>query len=231
MMKEKPTAPGDLRFRDDTLSVDLWYPRSKNDPDSPRSFDNPVAVIVGLVDVRAADDIRIEYDFERDGWSIRQASVFEWPIGDTVCDPDWQEVAFVQAWGRQKNAADTEQVGNAPGPLVIVDIPIGPRAWFSVDWTIAADKWIAMAPGRTLEMWCNLPHELRNEFASSECAIRRARGVADPDESTPSWALKALPAIGPLDWTNPKPSGFGLAMPITDPGTSRYDADPVESEE
>ena len=42
----------------DSVHVDLWYPRTAN----------PIkAVQVGLVDVRAADDIRIEYDFDRDG--------------------------------------------------------------------------------------------------------------------------------------------------------------------
>jgi gentisate 1,2-dioxygenase len=54
------------------------------------------------MDVRAADSIRISYDHERDGWKIEQASTFEWEANDTVCDPDWQEVAFVQAWGRER---------------------------------------------------------------------------------------------------------------------------------
>ena len=72
--------------------VELWYPRL-----------NPPRVIhVGLVDVRAADDIRIHYDFNRDGWVIQQASRFEWAADDDVMDPDWQEVAFVQAWARER---------------------------------------------------------------------------------------------------------------------------------
>jgi hypothetical protein len=53
--------------------------------------------------VRAADDIRIHYDFERDGYVIEQASTFTWSIDDEECDPDWQEVAFIQAWAREKN--------------------------------------------------------------------------------------------------------------------------------
>lgn len=79
----------------ETIAVDLEYPRCEG---------RPKFVRLGLVDVRAADDIRISYDFERDGWKIEQASTFEWDGGDEVCDPDWKEVAFVKAWGREKKA-------------------------------------------------------------------------------------------------------------------------------
>ena len=37
-----------------------------------------------------------------DGWKIEQASTFSWSADEKVCDPDWQEVAFIQAWGREK---------------------------------------------------------------------------------------------------------------------------------
>ncbi|MEK7093361.1 MAG: hypothetical protein AAB927_02645 [Patescibacteria group bacterium] len=76
----------------DTKRVDLEYPRSQEEK----------YIEVGLMDVRAADSIRISYDFERDGWMIEQASIFEWGADDAVCDPDWQEVAFVQAWARER---------------------------------------------------------------------------------------------------------------------------------
>lgn len=82
--------------RGDTLDVELMYPRS-----------NPITKVqVGLCDVRAADSILIEYDFERDGWSIKQASIFSWKAENTVMDSDWQEVAFVQAWGREKEEVE-----------------------------------------------------------------------------------------------------------------------------
>jgi len=55
-------------------------------------------VVLNLVDVRAADPIRVSYDFERDGWKIEQSSVFEWDANDRECDPCWREVAFVKAW-------------------------------------------------------------------------------------------------------------------------------------
>lgn len=68
--------------------IDLIYPRS-----------NPVtmrSVEIGLEDVRAADSIRVSYDFDRDGWVIQQNATLE--SGEML--DDWQEVAFVKAWGR-----------------------------------------------------------------------------------------------------------------------------------
>lgn len=47
----------ELRIHQDTLRLELLYPRN-----------NEVKKMqVGLCDVRATDDILIEYDFERDG--------------------------------------------------------------------------------------------------------------------------------------------------------------------
>jgi hypothetical protein len=46
----------------------------------PGVGDNPTHIVLGLEHVRAADSIRMSYDFERDGWVIEQASKFEWPI-------------------------------------------------------------------------------------------------------------------------------------------------------
>jgi hypothetical protein len=76
----------------DTLDIEFWYPRSNE----IKYFN------IGLMDVRAADSIRISYDFDRDGYKIEQASTFSWDCDDKVCDPDWQEVSFIQAWARQK---------------------------------------------------------------------------------------------------------------------------------
>jgi hypothetical protein len=71
--------------------VGLWYPRHDG---CARYLE------VCLMDVRAADNLRISYDFDRDGWVIEQASIFRWEENDGECDPDWQEVCFVRAWGR-----------------------------------------------------------------------------------------------------------------------------------
>jgi hypothetical protein len=81
-----------VRQQDRRISVALCYPDVEQ---------NINAVEIELVDVRAADSILVSYDKGRDGWSIKQASKFEWEPGDEVCDPDWQEVAFIQAWARQ----------------------------------------------------------------------------------------------------------------------------------
>ena len=77
----------------DTKKVVLEYPRNEG---------NPKFVEVDLMCVRAADGLRISYDFERDGWKIEQAAIFSWDAEDEKCDPDWQEVAFVKAWAREK---------------------------------------------------------------------------------------------------------------------------------
>lgn len=85
--------PEKLQRHGDSLHVDLWYPRSD---------DSAKFIQVGLMDVRAADDLRISYDFERDGWKIEQASVSEWEADDEVCDQGWKETAFVKAWPFEK---------------------------------------------------------------------------------------------------------------------------------
>lgn len=74
------------------LRIDMVYPRNN---------DNVNEVEVGIECVRAADSILISYDFDRDGYSIKQASRFEWFDGEDP-DSDWQEVAFIPAWGRQQ---------------------------------------------------------------------------------------------------------------------------------
>ena len=84
----------DARQDGDSYDISLWYPRQ-------REIQN---LRVSLMDVRAADDIRISYDFGRNGWMIEQASVFEWASNDTVCDPAWTESAFLPAWQYEKEA-------------------------------------------------------------------------------------------------------------------------------
>ena len=91
-MSDDPDAHKEyFRKTDEALLVELWYPRN----DDERRF-----VQVGLCCVRAADDIQIEYDFDRDGWVIRQQGGVEIPGGiEHVENEPWVEVAFVQAWG------------------------------------------------------------------------------------------------------------------------------------
>lgn len=79
-------------WADSRLHVDLWYPRVTEG----RAVRE---VQVGLMDVRAADDIRISYDFDRDGWVIKQQPELD---EDAEDEAPWIEVAFVQAWGAGK---------------------------------------------------------------------------------------------------------------------------------
>lgn len=86
----RPDEP-DVEVHGATLHANLWYPRLEGAIN---------AVEVGLVDVRAADDIRISYDFDRDGWLIEQASIFDWGVNDANPDQGWKESAFIPAWGK-----------------------------------------------------------------------------------------------------------------------------------
>lgn len=75
----------------DNLRVDLEYPRSNNIK----------SITVSLLDVRAADDLNISYDFDRDGWVIRR-DIGYW-TGESLSQ-EWvvteenAEIAFIPAW-------------------------------------------------------------------------------------------------------------------------------------
>ncbi len=86
--------------RGEELTVDLLFPPYEGDQNPEHKVRY---VVVGLEHVRAADDVRVSYDFGRNGWVIQQAQVFSWPCDDTVCDPEWKEVAFVPAWGSERD--------------------------------------------------------------------------------------------------------------------------------
>lgn len=81
------------------VHVEVCYPRLGATPE----------VTVGLMDVRAADDIRLHYDFERDGWVVsQQVSVYVEDMGAGIGHPDgplWREVAFIEAWSEQEQAS------------------------------------------------------------------------------------------------------------------------------
>ena len=77
----------------DTVYIELTYPNLDSKKVKYVQFDQE--------SVRASDGIRLSYDYERDGYIIEQQSIFEWDIDDEVCDPDWKEVSFIKAWGRE----------------------------------------------------------------------------------------------------------------------------------
>ena len=76
----------------DDICMDMVYP----------SYNGNEGVRIGLMTVRAADDIRISYDFKRDGWKVEQARFHKWASGDKVCDPCWTEVGFFEAWALEE---------------------------------------------------------------------------------------------------------------------------------
>ena len=68
--------------------VDLWYPGTN----TPETVD---VIEIELMHVRAAMPIRVQYDFERDGYAILQR------MSDEDIDDDdnvWRVVGFVGAW-------------------------------------------------------------------------------------------------------------------------------------
>jgi hypothetical protein len=78
----------------DVVHAGINYPRH-----------NPINTIeVGMCDVRAADNIRIKYDFDRDGWVIfqcRETHPFEGEkngIKSYGLKEEWIESTFCPAW-------------------------------------------------------------------------------------------------------------------------------------
>ncbi len=84
----------------DVLATELYYPMSEG---------NAHAIHIDLCDVRSSDGIRVEYDFERDGWVIMQTKC--WQIAKDMMqdDGDWKEVAFVQTRGREVEKEEDEK--------------------------------------------------------------------------------------------------------------------------
>jgi hypothetical protein len=71
-----------------SIKIDLEYPRLDENPDT---------IEIGLSDVRMVDNIRIKYDFDRDGWQILQGGgVIH--IGWVEDNDIWLETAFVPSW-------------------------------------------------------------------------------------------------------------------------------------
>jgi hypothetical protein len=56
------------------------------------------SIRIGLEDVRSANSIDIQFDFNRNGWSIKMPSVLSFSADDTVMDEKLIEQAFIPAW-------------------------------------------------------------------------------------------------------------------------------------
>lgn len=73
-------------------SFDFIYPRVDERPGRVQS------ITVGLEDVRAANDITIQFDFDRDGWVIESGTIFMWDTDDKAREHGMEEVAFIPAY-------------------------------------------------------------------------------------------------------------------------------------
>ena len=85
------------------LSLNLIYPPYPGDDPG----DRVTTFQVGLMAVRAADDIRVSYDYDRDGWKIEQEKMVRWE-GTYAGTGEWVEVAFVDAWGNEREVGEAE---------------------------------------------------------------------------------------------------------------------------
>lgn len=93
---ERLDHPDQLHRYGKMLSIELWY---------PGVGDNADIIELGLCHVRAADSIRIHYDFERNGYVIQQ-DAYANHDGWSESKEDWQEVAFVGAWARETDVVE-----------------------------------------------------------------------------------------------------------------------------
>jgi hypothetical protein len=75
------------------IRVDLWYP--------PNHGITEQFVTIGLSHVRAADSIKVRYDFERDGWVVQMDKTkYMGSFSDVLIEDD--EVAFVPSWNEDE---------------------------------------------------------------------------------------------------------------------------------
>lgn len=77
-------SPDQVSVRGDTLSVALWYPGIASSKIQH--------IQVELIHVRAADPIRITFNFERDGYVIERCIL----DGEEDSNYRYEEVAFVE---------------------------------------------------------------------------------------------------------------------------------------
>ena len=70
----------------------------------PRQNPSKAYVRVDLEDVRAANELVIHYDFDRDGWVIESPTKMMWEIDEDSYDERLEEVAFVPAYSEAAHA-------------------------------------------------------------------------------------------------------------------------------
>jgi len=92
------TTDGDKKYKlielPGSAHIEWMYPNIYGDEKRDR-------ISIGLCHVRAANDITIEYNAERDGWVIMMNETREVPGGAETVKED-VEVAFIPAWLEKK---------------------------------------------------------------------------------------------------------------------------------
>jgi hypothetical protein len=71
----------------------------------PRENPSRAYARISLEDVRAANDLVIHFDFDRDGWVIESPTKFVWTDGEDSFEEGMEEVAFVPAFSERAAAA------------------------------------------------------------------------------------------------------------------------------
>lgn len=87
----------------DTIQCDLAY----SNVEPPKKIQH---IGVGISHVRASDGIKICYDYDRDGYVIKQCWTEEVDKGSFIEEVQhWEETAFVQSWAlEEKNKKLTQ---------------------------------------------------------------------------------------------------------------------------
>ena len=83
---------------DNILHVELNFPPYKD-----QESDNPKGIQIGLNHVRAANDIRITYDLDRDGWVISMEKTKDMGDYSIITVGSLEEMAFVPAWNEERS--------------------------------------------------------------------------------------------------------------------------------
>ncbi|MBI40438.1 MAG: hypothetical protein CMF59_12625 [Leptospiraceae bacterium] len=81
--------------------INLMYP-------DINSKENNSSVELNLYHVRSSDGIQIQYDGDRDGWSIQQAYSTYRQIKPNYSEEveHWEEVAFIKSWALQEEKGE-----------------------------------------------------------------------------------------------------------------------------
>ena len=97
-MNEKKLKELTQAIKNNKVNVEIWGNILMTEFSYPRVEKDKIQKIqIGLEDVRAADSIEVEFDFERDGYIIRMDKTKNFDSMAEVIK-EKEEVAFIPAW-------------------------------------------------------------------------------------------------------------------------------------